>query len=339
LRSQITRQVRSKILRGDLEDGAVLPPCHSLARQHHVPALAVQQAYDALIAEGLLEADGAGGFRVAALSNARRRQLAQERLYEELQEQGLSLKELELARDIQRRLLPPAHVTGDGYEVAARSFPARFVAGDFYDVLSHPDGSLGVVIADVAGKGFAASLTMASVKAMTPFIAAQHSVEGTLSELNRRLASDLGRGQFVALAYARFQPTSGIVTIANAGIPDPLLVRPCQPVVTIEAPGPRLPLGAWKEVAYESTSCPLVPGDRLLLFTDGIPEARLFGREALGYEALANAVAEVGPGPVPSEVWLDQVLDRIQAVTGPILDDDYTALVLEAQQPARKAGP
>jgi DNA-binding transcriptional regulator YhcF (GntR family) len=61
-RSQITRQVRSKILRGDVEDGALLPPPRAIARTHHVPALAAAQAFDALIAEGLLP-DGAGGFR------------------------------------------------------------------------------------------------------------------------------------------------------------------------------------------------------------------------------------------------------------------------------------
>lgn len=340
LRSQITRQVRSKILRGDLDDGAVLPPPHAFARTHHVPALTVQQAFEALGSEGLVQGDGAGGFCVAALSNAKRRELAQQRMFDDLQEQGVSLKELELARDIQRRLLPPASVTGAGYAVTARCFPARFVAGDFYDVISHPDGSAGVVIADVAGKGFAASLVMASVKAMTPFLAAQNSVEGTLGELNRRLFAELGRGQFVALAYARFQPATGTVTIANAGIPDPLLVRPGQPVVPIEAPGSRLPLGAWREVAYESAYCTLHEGERLLLLTDGIPEARLAGDQPFGYEALASAVAAVDQGARPTGAWLDEVLDRIQAVTGPILDDDYTAVVVEPRPAApEEAGP
>ena len=99
--------------------------------------------------------------------------------------QELGRRELEMARDVQRRLLPPSEVAGPGWEVAARCLPARVVAGDFYDILRHPDGSVDVVVADVAGKGFAASLIMASVKAMLPFVTAEGGVAESLTHLNR----------------------------------------------------------------------------------------------------------------------------------------------------------
>src|SRR5262249_46876865 len=80
-----------------------------------------------------------------------------------IKEQEFAEKELELARSIQSRLLPPEEVSGEGYRVAARNLAARFVAGDFYDVFRLSDGSLGVAVADVSGKGMGASLIMASV--------------------------------------------------------------------------------------------------------------------------------------------------------------------------------
>ena len=329
LRSQVARQLRGRILRGDLPDGGALPTAHSLARAHHVPELAVQQAYEALAREGLVEIDTEGSARVAGLSAGQRRELAQERLLDELKEHGVPLKELELARDIQRRLLPPASVRGAGFAVTARSFPARFVTGDLYDVIRHADGSVSVVVADVAGKGFAASLVMASVKAMMPFVAAERSVEGTLDELNRRLASELGRRQFVALAHARFEPATGRLLLANAGLPDPLLVRPGRPAVAVEAPGPRLPLGARRDVSYQAVECALELGDRLLLLTDGFAEARGPDGGPLGLEALAGALA-AGGDHVPAEGWLDRVVDRMLEATGPVLDDDSTAVLLEA---------
>ena len=337
LRSQVARQVRSRILRGDLADGSTLPAAHSLARAHHVPALAVQQAYETLAREGLVEIDPEGSARVAGLSAERRRELAQERLLSELKEHGVPLKELELARDIQRRLLPPASVRGAGFAVTARSFPARFVTGDLYDVIRHADGSVSVVVADVAGKGFAASLVMASVKAMMPFVAAERSVEGTLDELNRRLAAELGRRQFVALAHARFEPASGRLLLANAGLPDPLLVRPGRPAVAVEAPGPRLPLGARRDVAYEAIECTLAPGDRLLLLTDGFTEARGPDGGPLGLETLAAAL-DGGGDREEAAGWLDRVLDRLLEATGPELDDDSTAVLLEALPIAGEKG-
>jgi serine phosphatase RsbU (regulator of sigma subunit) len=337
LRSQIARQLRSKVLRGDLVTGNALPPVHVLARAHRVPALAAAQAYEALAREGVVEPDERGGYRVAGLSTGRLRELAQQRLLDDLHAQGAPLEELELARDIQRRLLPPAHVSGEGYAITARSFPARFVTGDFYDVIAHADGSVGVVVADVAGKGLAASLVMASVKAMIPFVAAERSVEATMAELNARLAVELGRRQFVALAYARYEPATGIVELANAGLPDPLLVRAGEAPVAVEVPGVRLPLGARRDVVHASARCVLTPGDRLLLFTDGIPEARRGDGAEVAEAGLVAAIAAAGRCPLEPGAWLDAVLERVEASCGPVLDDDWTAVALEAREPGRPA--
>lgn len=337
LRSQIARQLRGKIVLGDLEPGALLLQPQPLARTHRVSVGVVTQALEDLVAEGVLLHQSDGRFEVAALTAAQRRELADLALFDDPREHELSLQELQLARDIQTRLLPPPVVLGDGFATVARCFPARFVAGDLYDVIRHADGSVGVVVADVAGKGFAAALLMASVKAMTPFIAASASVEGTLDALNRRLAADLGPREFVALAYARFWPGDGTVRLGNAGIPDPVVVRRGVPPRAVEVPGPRLPLGLRTSIAYRATTFVLAPEERLLLYSDGLPEGRLSSGEPLGYDGFMALLARTplpGGEVADTEAWLDGVLAAVQERTGPTPADDCTAVVVQRLRPA-----
>jgi serine phosphatase RsbU (regulator of sigma subunit) len=332
MRSQIARQLRGRIINGDLQDGAVLPEPHRIAREHHVSPRDVRNALGELVEEGLLETLQEERFRVAQVSPRQLRALAQRRLLDDPREQELSVHELDLARDIQRRLLPPPRVDGERFTVVSRSFPARFVAGDFYDVLRSPDGGAGVIVADVLGKGFGAGLIMASVKAMAPFVAAGRGVADTLRELNRRLCGELGHGQFVALAFARITPATGTVELANAGMPDPFLLRAGQPPAAVEVPGPRLPLGIRPDVAYAQVTRPLNEGARLLFFSDGIPEARRTTGGQLGYDGLEEIVARsAAPGraSMPMEPWLDAVLEEAQRATGAVLEDDWTAVAVE----------
>ncbi|MEA2605190.1 MAG: phosphoserine phosphatase RsbU/P [Acidobacteriota bacterium] len=236
-------------------------------------------------------------------------------------------RELQLARDLQSRLLPPPEIEGEGYRVAARNLAARVVAGDFYDVFRLSDGAVGLAVADVAGKGMAASLIMALAKARLPLLAADRPAGETLRELNRALAAELSSREFVALAFARFNPVRGTLALANAGLPDPYLLRKGEPPRALAVPGPRLPLGIRREVAYESLEVTLQPGDRLLLFTDGLAEAPTAAGEPLGYPALA-ALLTAGDGALPL-AWLDGLLDRVRTATTPILEDDWTVLLLE----------
>jgi serine phosphatase RsbU (regulator of sigma subunit) len=243
-------------------------------------------------------------------------------------EQELAERELELARSIQRRLLPPAEVGGAGYRVAARNLPARFVAGDFYDVFELAGGKIGLVIADVAGKGIGASLITASVKAMTPLIAERSSVTETLERLNDKLCADLTSREFVALSLALYDPGAGTLELANSGLPDPYLLRPGQDPETIDVPGPRLPLGIRPGIRYESRTLRLCAGERLLFLTDGLPEARTEAGEPLGYERLVGLLAEDGASVGPG-AWLDGVLERVRSATTGSSDDDLTAVVLQ----------
>jgi len=228
---------------------------------------------------------------------------------ERIKEQEFAEKELQLARSIQRRLLPPEFLSGKGYCIHARNLAAHVVAGDFYDVFHHSDGALGIVVADVSGKGIGASLIMASVKAVLPLIAEGRRPAAALTELNHKLHGELAPREFVALAYARFEPRTGALELANAGLPAPYLLR--------EAGG----------VAYESVQLTLHCGERLLLLTDGLPEAPTNAGEQLGYEALAHLVTAAANGPGD---LLDVLFAAVRSASQPTLDDDWTALLIQA---------
>jgi Stage II sporulation protein E (SpoIIE) len=244
---------------------------------------------------------------------------------ERLKEAEFAEKELELARDIQSRLLPPPIVEGEGFRVTARNLPARFVAGDFYDVFHLADGNLGLVIADVSGKGIGAALIMASVKAVVPLVAAGRSAADTLTQLNRKLSRELAPREFVALCFARFDATRGTLEIANAGLPDPYRLREDGSAESLPTPGARLPLGSRRDTAYESLSVQLGRADRVLFVTDGLPEAPTRAGEPLGYEALAGHIASsAAEGPL-----LDRLFDSVRSATSETLEDDWTALLLE----------
>jgi len=255
-------------------------------------------------------------------------EVLQERLresVERLKEHEFAEKELELARSIQKRLQPPPELEGETWRLAARNVAARFVAGDFYDVFPLRDGALGIVVADVSDKGIGASLIMASVKAVLPFVAAERSVDAMLAELNRKLVSELGPREFVALAYVRFE-SDGRFTLGNAGLPDPYVLRSAVAPRSLGVPGPRLPLGLWKDLEYQSLEDRLEPGEKLLLFTDGLPEAPTAGGGPIGYPALERLLDGDSASP---GAFLDRLLGRLRAATAPVIEDDWTMLALE----------
>ena len=222
-------------------------------------------------------------------------------------------RELELARDLQQRLLPPPSLETNCCRVEARNVPAAYVAGDFYDFLPLADDRLLVVVADVAGKGVAAGLISASAKAIVPLIAAQESrVDRLLSAINDRLAPQLARREFVAMVVALFDGATGELSIANAGMPDPIVIGACRGR-TLVVNGPRYPLGIRRDIVYEAFLHRLDPGERVLFVTDGLPE------QMGSYETFTRVATESGGD-----------LDALFGAVGKEpQSDDWTAVVLE----------
>jgi serine phosphatase RsbU (regulator of sigma subunit) len=237
-----------------------------------------------------------------------------------LKEHEFAEKELEIARAVQQRLLPPPDIERDGYRITARTHGAHIVAGDFYDVVRLADGCIAIAAADVSGKGIAASLIMATCKAMLPFLATTGSAADVMRALNQSLCEQLQRREFVAMLFARFDPATGAAEVVNAGMPDPFLLRADGTLETLDFRGDRFPLGARRTSAYEATSIRLAAGDRLLAFSDGLPEATV-DEAPVGYERvelLARGARDV-----------DGFVDALRAIPRIRVDDDLTVLMLE----------
>jgi sigma-B regulation protein RsbU (phosphoserine phosphatase) len=165
---------------------------------------------------------------------------------------------------------------------------------------------------------------MASVQATLRFMAADTSLLDTLARLNLKLCQELDAREFVAVILGRFDPESGRLELANCGLPDPYLLREGEPPRTLEVTGPRLPLGLRSHIDYQTLAVRLQAGDRLLVVTDGLPEAPTPGGEPLGYDALVGMM-DHAPAGSPLH-WLDRLLERVTAATEPA--DDLTALLL-----------
>jgi hypothetical protein len=240
------------------------------------------------------------------------------RAEEERQAAALERQQLELARDLQQRLLPPALMESDLYRISARNVPAMYVAGDFYDVVPLQSGGVVIAVADVAGKGVAAGLVMATMKGMMPLLIVENADPAVLlQQINRRIAQQLTRRQFVAIVVAVVD-SNGRLTIANAGMPDPLHIA--STVDPLIVPGPRYPTGIRPEVDYQTLTLQLAKGDRVFFFSDGLPEAQLES-EPIGYERVALEVS-LARGDV------DGLFHRLDAA-GATHDDDWTAMTLE----------
>ena len=333
---QIQQQIASAIADRQIHPGEPLLPQDELAAQRAVSPTAVRKAYQELESAGLCDGSNGGDFRVTnpelGSVNGGGTDLALSLLKKEL-----LTRELKTARNFQHRLLPPPEVRGDSWTLSSRCYPAGALAGDFYDVLQLDDGRVDVVIADVAGKGLAAGLIMASAKVLLPQAAAKSSPGAALEELNRRLCPLLNNREFVALAYARFDPKNGELQIANAGLPDPYLLRHTGSIDSLVVTGDRLPLGIRKEVTYSTARYSMTSADRLLMFSDGIPEARDRRGNPIGYEGLmqlleASAAWTWDAAIGNSGLWLDRLLDEVSQLTGSILEDDWTAVLLEYQK-------
>jgi hypothetical protein len=239
----------------------------------------------------------------------------------ERQRAALEHQQLELARDMQQRLLPPPLLESERFRIVARNVPAAYVAGDFYDFVPLSNDRLLIVVADVAGKGLAAGLIVATAKAMIPLLAAANdSPDKLLGALNERIASQISRREFIAMLVAIFDTVSGELSLANAGLPDPLIIRGGT-IEPLEVDGARYPIGVRGSIAYQSVQTTLAKGDRALFFTDGIAEAEI-DREPLGYRRLAeNALKARGD--------VDTLFNAIEAMTTATQEDDWTAVSLE----------
>jgi serine phosphatase RsbU (regulator of sigma subunit) len=185
----------------------------------------------------------------------------------------LSLKnDLEIAREIQQSMLPRAAHKAPGIEAFGMTRPANTVGGDFYDIITLPDGRVLLALGDVAGKGSPAALLMALLLAMMRTLV-DEGFEGAdlVARLNLQIGKHAPRTRFVTLFVAVLNPTSGEMTYVNAGQNPPLLRRGNGAYERLRAGG--MALGMFEDATYASGTVDLAPGDVLVMYSDGITEA------------------------------------------------------------------
>ena len=240
----------------------------------------------------------------------------------ELQEQDLGR-----AREIQRALLPKEIAQVAGFEVVAAWEPARVVGGDYYDVIRLSDTKLGICIADVVGKGVSAALLMANVQATVRAYASELATSSWLcSKVNGVLCSNLADDKFVTLFYGILDAQQHTLQYTNAGHLPPVVMRANGVAEQLSDGGAVLGVfPAWK---YEDSIARLGPGDRILLFTDGITEAMRADGQEFGEAGLLRA-ARLGAELTLSDLKTD-LLARVNQFCNSQLQDDATLMVIAA---------
>lgn len=242
--------------------------------------------------------------------------------------------ELEVARQLQIDLLPRGAPEMPGYRVAHSYRTANEVGGDYYDFQPLPDGRVALVVGDASGHGIAAGLVMAIANAtlktaldLDPAGANVHAV------LNRTLCRTGDRRTFMSLFYALLTPASGRLRYVCAGHPYPLLRRAGGEVLELGTGS--LPLGIKEPLEAVTREVEMAPGDLLVLYSDGLPEAVDGAGQAFGFERLAGLLAAPGS---PQEVH-DRILAGFDRHVGEEpLKDDLTLVVL-LRDPAPPAPP
>jgi phosphoserine phosphatase RsbU/P len=190
---------------------------------------------------------------------------------------------------IQRALMPASLPVTDRFEVVGAWQPAGTLGGDCYDVFTFTPETLGLSIADVAGKGLPAALLMSSLQAAVRAFARDASPPHILcASVNRLLCGQMIAGRFVTMAYLRLDAARHVVTYANAGHNPPLLARANGEVEALRSSG--TVLGVFPDADYSGAEVPLHSGDRLLLYTDGITEVCNDADEEFGEERLSAAL-------------------------------------------------
>lgn len=250
------------------------------------------------------------------------------RNWEERAEYSALRREIDIAADIQQRILPREFPLLAGLEIHADMQPAKVMGGDFFDVFELDDGRVGFVVADVSGKGVPAAFYMAVARTLIRSVAmAGYPPSECLNQANQLLCAHQIPGMFVSVFYGVIDPVSGALTFSNGGHQPPYLGGAARDgVVTIEGGGGVI-LGIDASLPYDETTIDIGPGEFLYLCTDGVTEAMNPDREAFdetGVERHLTANRKLG-----AKDLVNSMNEAIKTFTrGASQHDDITSLVV-----------
>jgi sigma-B regulation protein RsbU (phosphoserine phosphatase) len=238
-------------------------------------------------------------------------------------------QELALAGEVQASFLPNSLPDIPGWQLAVTLKPARQTSGDFYDINPLPNGEIGILVADVVGKGVGAALYMALSSTLIRTYAAEYATQPELvcQAVNRRILRDTQADMFVTAFYGILNPATGTLIYCNAGQNPPYLIGPQRSEEAQKLGATGKPLGMFEDETWEKRVALLGPGDALVVYTDGVVEAQDGRDELFGGNRLRNCVrANLGR---PAQ----DIQDAIIADVCDFMDDapqydDITLLVL-----------
>lgn len=249
------------------------------------------------------------------------------RLRHESWERQRMSRDLEVGRNIQLSLLPRSCPVIEGWEFAAQYEPARRVGGDFYDFFAVQDerNPVGLLIADVAGKGVPAAIIMAlSRTVIRATTESGRAPAAALRRANELILRDSQSGMFLSAVYARLDPVSGHLWYTNAGHNPPLLLRTSDTDCT-HVPGRGTVLGALSQISLEDYELGLEPGDAVLFYTDGALDAINTSEEGFGTARLREVM--LANRGATAEALLDAVMAAIRKHVGDTEQADDITLV------------
>ncbi|MGP0072224.1 MAG: SpoIIE family protein phosphatase [Bryobacteraceae bacterium] len=238
----------------------------------------------------------------------------------------LHAKELDQAAEIQRNLLPVTAPQVAGVDLSGYNAACRGVGGDYYDFLPYPDGRVGLLVGDVAGKGMPAALLMSSLQARVQVLFDDPTnLAALVTRLNRIISSNCPSNRFITFFIGVLDPKTGELTYVNAGHNPPLVAHADGSVDKLEGTG--LILGILPMAQYKQAVCRLDPGDAVLLFSDGVTEAvRPNADEEFGEERLAQVLAGLREQSAESIIkCINQQVEDFTAGAPPA--DDITLVV------------
>jgi sigma-B regulation protein RsbU (phosphoserine phosphatase) len=240
-------------------------------------------------------------------------------------------RQLRTAQRVQERLLPAGLPDVPGHELAGVCLPSARVGGDYFDVVPIPGGQMGLVVADVSGHGLSAAIIMSAFRALArTFLRAGRPLDEVAETLDRELPDTTAGKAFVTAVLAMYDPASGRLRYVNCGHQPPLLDRPGQPPRWLDEGGPLL--GLIDGASFEIGEVQLSANDQLVIFTDGIVEARSPAGVWFGTERLAELVA-ASRARCARDLVEDVVFEARSLAGIHGLEDDATMLLLRRSSP------
>ena len=250
-------------------------------------------------------------------------------IYSEANEKKRLDHDLQIAREIQRIMLPAESPKVEGFEIAGLNIPASQVSGDYFDYITVDEERLGVAIADVSGKGVPASLIMAICRSVLRSQAPENaSPSEVLKKVNRQLYPDIKEDMFISMAYLILDHVRATVTLSRAGHDAPLLYRSSTGELThIKPPG--LVLGIDSGSVFDritgDLAVPLERDDCLILYTDGVTEALDGEGDEFGMERTVHSVQASAPGG--AQAIIDRLIEDVRSFVGSTPQNDDITLI------------